>query len=372
MGARFSNGTFGYITDVTRVRELMLERYQQEANITATTLFSWLPMSKPERVIICQHPPASMVLEGEGGWKILTKKVVVDGPNPSQPNSKMPPIKTRSKGKILCAVYIHEGNHGHLESIKETWGWRCDGFFAASNKTVDDTSDPGFGAIDLPHKGNEGYENMWQKTRSILSYMHDHYLDEYEYFYLCGDDTYLIVENLRNYLGYVEQIRRDKYEPLHLGHLVRVNMSHLGQTVTFVGGGGGYVLNREALQRLVRESIPKCFPDDATSMEDVYVSMCLQELGIEPYDAVDELEEQLFQVRPPHDLATYNGTDGSFHDVIYKFWAERHGFKSGVDIVSAQSVSFHHLIGATMKRTHAILYQSCQRGTVLGDAMADL
>ena len=35
---------------------------------------------------------------------------------------------------------------------------------------------------EFPHFGEEAYDNMWQKTRCILAYVHDNYLDEYDYF----------------------------------------------------------------------------------------------------------------------------------------------------------------------------------------------
>ena len=47
---------------------------------------------------------------------------------------------------------------------------------------------------------------MWQKVRSILKYVHLHYLDEYDYFLIGGDDMYYIMENLHAYLN-SEEIR---------------------------------------------------------------------------------------------------------------------------------------------------------------------
>jgi glycoprotein-N-acetylgalactosamine 3-beta-galactosyltransferase len=74
-----------------------------------------------------------------------------------------------------------------------------------STYTIDDPAVRGYVSVDVPHYGPENYTNMWQKTRSILTHMYDNYFDGYKYFYLSGDDTHLIVENLRRYLYTVEQ-----------------------------------------------------------------------------------------------------------------------------------------------------------------------
>lgn len=72
-----------------------------------------------------------------------------------------------------------------------TWGHKCDGFLAFSTKTI-----PSLGQLNLTHRGEESYMNMWQKVRSIWAYIHAHYLRDYDFFHLGGDDLFVIVENL--------------------------------------------------------------------------------------------------------------------------------------------------------------------------------
>ena len=59
------------------------------------------------------------------------------------------------------------------------------------------------GHIHLPSNSKRGfsYGGMIQSTRTILAYLYDNFLDEYEYFHLCGDDVYMIVENLKEFLA---------------------------------------------------------------------------------------------------------------------------------------------------------------------------
>lgn len=43
-------------------------------------------------------------------------------------------------------------------------------------------------------------KNMWQKVRSTLAYIYGNYLKDYDYLHVCGDDTYVVVENLHSSL----------------------------------------------------------------------------------------------------------------------------------------------------------------------------
>ena len=105
--------------------------------------------------------------------------------------------------KILCGIYTMAKNHDtNVKATRETWGKRCDGFVAYSTVTDDNIS-----AIEILHEGDEHYQNMWQKSRSIWKYIHAHYADTFDYFLLGGDDMFYIVENLRDYLASEEIVK---------------------------------------------------------------------------------------------------------------------------------------------------------------------
>ena len=61
-------------------------------------------------------------------------------------------------------------------------------------------TDKALGTVNIPHEGEEEYNNIWQKVRSMWSYVYDNYYEEYDWFHIGGDDLYLLVENLRLYL----------------------------------------------------------------------------------------------------------------------------------------------------------------------------
>jgi hypothetical protein len=277
-----------------------------------------------------------------------------------------------NKTRILCAVYTTAASHNRIAAIVDTWGWKCDGFLAAS--TVTNVS---LGTVDLPHAGPENYGNMWQKTRSMLAFLHDTSLPDFDYFYIAGDDTYLIVENLRFYLDTLTANETEP-RPFYLGSTIHY------QGETYVVGGSGYVLNRVALHRLVEEALPLCWTNVQTSAEDKAVGICLGSIGIHPMDTADALGRQRFLPLHPHWVATMNPYRRTqympgrpYWTALYQHWSANaadaattagHGppRRHGLDVVSRHAIAFHHIKGpVSMRRLHAILYEACPVGTAL-------
>ena len=107
------------------------------------------------------------------------------------------------------------------------------------------------GTVDIPHVGYERFVAMWQKSRSVWAYIHEHYVDDYDFFWLGGDDFYLIVENLINYLATLHKPGEPE-QALLLSHQIKYS------NVVFCGGGAGYVLSKMALKRFVAEALSEC------------------------------------------------------------------------------------------------------------------
>jgi len=202
--------------------------------------------------------------------------------------------------RILCMVYTHSAAHSRIQAIVNTWGSQCDGFFAASNKT-----DLSIGAINLLHQGPEVYSNMWQKVRSMYAYAYDHYLEDYDYFHLCGDDSFIIVDNFKAFLGgdqinrllngHIDSISKMWYasskrweterpRPLLLGTPLGVG-NHL-----FPQGGGGYTLNRAALRLLAQEGglLYTELQNHEDSREDLFIASLMGKVGTYVSDTRDE------------------------------------------------------------------------------------
>lgn len=271
-----------------------------------------------------------------------------------------------SPPRILCAIYTHKDRHFQIKAITDSWGWRCDGFFAASTLT-----DDAVGAIHLTHEGKESYSNMWQKARSTWAYIHDNYLDDFDFFYLGGDDVHLIVENLREYLWDLKDTIGESAvheQPLYLGQHIPLD----GGARYFVGGAPGYVFNRFTLKKAIEKALPNCYADATFTADDRLMSLCLEDIGILGDDTADSEGKQRFHTMDPEYVVNFNG-DRGFFKRLYEYWGIKHGLKVGADIVSNQTISFHYLnTPYKMKRHHAMLYRSCPLGSKLSNSVVEL
>lgn len=258
--------------------------------------------------------------------------------------------------KVLCIIYTYSLRHDVVRAVAETYGQRCDGFLAASNAT-----DPQIGAFDLTHRGREDYGNMWQKVRAIWQYVHDNYLEEYDFFHLGGDNMYVIAENLR----YAASLM-NRSVPIYMGAAMGDRSRPRRR---FCGGGAGYTLNRLAVQKMVTEEFPmdRCKPSGTRPDEDRAIGRCLRLKVAKCHHNVDDLNETRYH----HYDAQFHATWTRGHKSNWN-WRElwQHNkiitFKEKLESISSTSVSFHLVQKSEfrdqgLRRYHALLYRLCNR-----------
>jgi glycoprotein-N-acetylgalactosamine 3-beta-galactosyltransferase len=173
---------------------------------------------------------------------------------------------------VLCLTYTFSPAHSNaVQSIRQTWGKKCDGYLAMSNLT-----DPEIPSVNIKHLGPEAYDYMWAKVQSIWLYIYKHHLTQYDYFIIGGDDLFVLVENLRLYLQSDEivGVTLNGTKPIFLGrrfksgevssaraHTTRNIDAHAKsdtyvyksrKQMVFNSGGAGYVLNSAAVEVLAR------------------------------------------------------------------------------------------------------------------------
>ncbi len=362
-GARFQNGSLGYIADPTALQKsvpLGLNYFDR-----ISTLYShYRKGSITEKVpliseYVCGFGPGRS-FEDDGGFKLLTEKIVVSEP-------------VRDSPRILCSIYTYPMMRDLARLQALTWGCQCDGFLAFSTETI-----PELGMLDILHAGEESYTNMWQKVRSIWAYISDHYLEDYDWFHLGGDDLFLVVNNLRRFLKEVDGRKQDPKEPVFLGAWKKGGFRNF----TFVAGAPGYTLNREALRQFAEKALPYCRSSEKVSHEDRLMSRCLYDLGILPGDTRDyESGEAQYHDCGPNHLYTFRaGESSSFHSKAAMEWQnlthpskrnEVVGPKHGLDAAAKYSIAFHdiyHPIYAA--RLHVLLFpETCPATSVLGRAL---
>lgn len=296
-------------------------------------------------VFSTETPGVCNILPGEGE----------EGPNGIQAlyKIKMADTGPTPKVKVFCMVYTHSNRHDVVRAIVETYASQCDGFLAASNQT-----DPTIGAYDLPHLGPEAYENMWNKVQAMWWYVHEHYLLEFDWFHIGGDDMYVIPDNIRR-LGFTQK------SPKILGGSIPNSKNPQRR---YCGGGAGYTLNRRALHLLVQRFSSGQCPPAMASDEDVRLSRCLEDAGVKCEDTNDNAQE-----------ARYHHLDAQFHAAWspsrnsvwlwekLQYFHNIRGNQTKLAQISNTSVSFHldktivrsRSRDRGIRRYHAILYDKC-------------
>ena len=167
---------------------------------------------------------------------------------------------------ILCFMMTHSGSHRtKVNAVMDTWGRQCDGWLIASNET-----DIELGSMKM--KTPAQYTRLWIKLNETIRYITSNYIDHYDWFYKVDDDTFVIMENLREFLrikkceesrpqifGYLlqDQTWQDQQRYFSLsqanqafGDYFLSNVRKATTNVEYLAGGSGYVMNRAYLRKL--------------------------------------------------------------------------------------------------------------------------
>ena len=250
-------------------------------------------------------------------------------------------------------VYTMEVNHAtNIRAMRETWAPYCDGFLAFST-----ASDPRIPAISLPHDGPEAYNNMWQKVRSIWKFVGTHYLDDFDFFYLGGEDLFVIPQNLKWYLQQMlDQANSTSEDDFYVGRRFK-------NDIYFNSGGAGYALSRGTLRKYVNKgwNHTNCSPDRRTSMEDVMIAACLQDVfNISLVDTRDDELRERFHPFTPEGHYRWRPLAKSKSDWYRDYNTEWPPLLKEM-CCSPESVSFHYVKQPAMVRHLYALLNTCSQ-----------
>lgn len=195
---------------------------------------------------------------------------------------------------------------------------------------------------------------MWQKVRSIWMFVGEHYADRFDYFFLGGEDLFVIPENLRAYLATLGSPDDDHFA----GRRFR-GYGFDGKNY-FNSGGAGYALSRGLLKKYaaaLHSGDPGCLPDQKTSMEDVNTAACLRQvLNVGLTDTRDAHGRERFHPFSPGTHLTWKPTPGDWYVKYNEEW----GVQLGEACCAPDSVSFHYIKKPAMVRhLYKLLYGEC-------------
>jgi glycoprotein-N-acetylgalactosamine 3-beta-galactosyltransferase len=237
---------------------------------------------------------------------------------------------------------------------------RCDGFFVVSNAT-----DPMLHTVHLLHDGDESRDSLWLKSRSQWSYVYDNFYEQYDWFLSADDDTYVVVENLRDYLQTDEIIAAanggvlkpkalaSSHVPLVIGR--RFSLRGDINDIT-ISGGAGYVMNKAAVKTLVVKSLSHYMPPaHMDPNDDVMLPRFLRFYGVHLYPTQDSNGGERFMPFSPGTHYTMQMANAPEHAKYYINTID------GVDHCATYSISFHYITSSMMRQIHSHLYGFCAK-----------
>lgn len=157
-------------------------------------------------------------------------------------------------------------------AVYRTWSKTIPGKVEFFSSEGSDTSLP---IPVVPLRGVDDAYPPQKKSFMMLKYMHDHYLDQYEWFMRADDDVYIKGDRLESFLRSL-----NSSEPLFLGQTGLGTSEEMGKLAlepgeNFCMGGPGVIMSREVLRRMVPH-IGECLREMYTTHEDVEVGRCVR------------------------------------------------------------------------------------------------
>lgn len=167
---------------------------------------------------------------------------------------------------------LHVRDNPTYVCVCRTWAQTIPGHVEFFSSEGSDTS------IPIPIVALRNVDDSYppqKKSFMMLKYMHDHYLDKYEWFMRADDDVYIKSEKLESFLRSL-----NSSEAIFLGQTGMGARDELGKLAlepgeNFCMGGPGVIMSREVLKRMVPH-IRECLQEMYTTHEDVEVGRCVR------------------------------------------------------------------------------------------------
>ncbi|XP_032584854.1 glycoprotein-N-acetylgalactosamine 3-beta-galactosyltransferase 1 isoform X1 [Drosophila mojavensis] len=245
--------------------------------------------------------------------------------------------------RVLCMVLTCPENvELKAQHVHATWGKRCNKLIFVSSENYEPL---GVVKVVEPHAGS--YTDLWDKTREGFRYVWREYGDQYDWFVKADDDTYIIMENMRRMLSVY-----DPAMPLYFGYQMK------RYNVSYMSGGASYVLSREALHRFMSEAYSSekiCPAVKEWGIEDFYMGVCLQNVGVHFIDSQRALPEENKTKFFPLDVGEFVSTNNdSIPDWLPQMSVSR--IETGKDCCSNYSIAFHYITPGRMYLFDFLLY----------------
>ncbi|KAK3596038.1 hypothetical protein CHS0354_032561 [Potamilus streckersoni] len=170
------------------------------------------------------------------------------------------------KVRILCIILTMEKDlHTKTRAVNNTWARRCNKHFFIMSTIIRKPD-----IITSTYPDERQY--LIYKVQSAFEFLHDKYVNDFDWILKADDDTYVIIENLRYLLSHYNASK-----PGYLGYKFDKFVAN-----GYMSGGGGYVISRQGINQLVENGIrgKKCpivqTEENPELSEDLLTGECLQ------------------------------------------------------------------------------------------------
>uniref|UniRef100_A0A0N4ZWD4 N-acetylgalactosaminide beta-1,3-galactosyltransferase n=1 Tax=Parastrongyloides trichosuri TaxID=131310 RepID=A0A0N4ZWD4_PARTI len=243
--------------------------------------------------------------------------------------------------KIFCIILTApKFRESRCEYQKRTWLKRCNRYIFISS--INDPTLPSIG-----YNITESRNALWPKISFGMKYVYRNFGKKYDWFLRVDDDSYVIMENLRNYLTFKNPNKAKVYG-------FRYKSMWPGYKQGIIHGGAGTVLSKAALGRLVMKGLgssDKCKAEN-NNLDDRKLSYCLEDSKVLFSGPRDSKGRVLFYPNPVASFADHHLSNSFIKKNAY------YEVKQGIDYISDYPISFHRIYGKEMYTYEYLLYSA--------------
>lgn len=228
---------------------------------------------------------------------ILLSYVLIASINIKNINLNLKSSLFEIKPRIFCIIFtIPENYISKATVIHQTWGHKCDNHKFISvipnkhlnqSRIKNNSTEIKFNNFTILQPAGfikDAYRNLTEKLYLAIRHVYSNYND-YDWYIKADDDTFIHMNNLRLFLA-----TKNPYKPVTYGYDFKLYVKNGYHS------GGGYVLSKNALNRIgakLTENEKFC-PNSGT--EDVDIARCLRLLDVYPNKSLDSLGRERFHM----------------------------------------------------------------------------
>ncbi|KAL3313182.1 Core 1 synthase, glycoprotein-N-acetylgalactosamine 3-beta-galactosyltransferase, 1 [Cichlidogyrus casuarinus] len=183
----------------------------------------------------------------------------------------------------MCFILTQPKNSAKARMVNSTWAPLCDDYiFVTGNETI-----PELPCLSVPVI--ESRDSLTEKIAFMILHLHKKHGHKYDFFLKADDDTYILMDNLRDFLRELDPLKK-----ILAGRRFK-KFTKQG----YMAGGAGYLISQAGLHAIAEtlENDEKPCHQNSNS-EDVGFGYCAERAGVEIVDSLDQNHLERFHPFP--------------------------------------------------------------------------